>query len=42
MNPILVITLFLLAIALIFTLMEIRARAAVRKFERAIKHSQGE
>nr|DAR60754.1 MAG TPA: Glycine rich protein family [Caudoviricetes sp.] len=42
MHPVTILTLFLVLVALIFVLMEISARNAVRKFEKSIKHSQGE
>nr|DAO91498.1 MAG TPA: hypothetical protein [Caudoviricetes sp.] len=42
MHPITVLVLILIATALIFILMEIKARAAVRRFEKITKHSQGE
>ena len=42
MHLITVLTLFLIAVALIFILLEIHARALVRKFEQVTKHSQGE
>ena len=40
MNPLTMIAVFFLLILVVFGLIELNARSAVRKFEQTIKHSQ--